>query len=368
MFGYNLFLNLFTIYLPFFFFGLFIPSYIRKTLLFGVNIPEEVLQYERVKELKREYARNFIASYLLAVTLIVTIAIRNQNLNLLNNGILICILLFTLNYIYIHLKTKRLKAAEGWLINKKQVVVVSTSRSTKRIASMKWFIIPLSVMIFTWLFTMIMYPHLPEDIPMNMDMEGNVLRYATKSFTSAFGLPLTQMGMLAMFYYLARAIGKSKLAINPSKPKTSEAQSIIFNRRWVGFTIFTSVVLNLYFAYLQLTILNVIKPSPRASLITGILALAAPILYLIVVAITTGQSGSKIIVNTDEEGNEKLVYRDDDKYWKLGTLYYNPQDPSLWVEKRFGIGWTINIGNPIGQLIGAGTIILLVVTLIITII
>ena len=37
--------------------------------------------------------------------------------------------------------------------------------------------------------------------------------------------------------------------------------------------------------------------------------------------------------------------RDDDNYWKWGSIYYNPQDPSLMVEKRFGIGWTMNFGN-----------------------
>jgi uncharacterized membrane protein len=26
-------------------------------------------------------------------------------------------------------------------------------------------------------------------------------------------------------------------------------------------------------------------------------------------------------------------------------FYYNPDDPALVVEKRFGIGWTLNFGN-----------------------
>lgn len=38
--------------------------------------------------------------------------------------------------------------------------------------------------------------------------------------------------------------------------------------------------------------------------------------------------------------------RTDDRYWKWGLIYYNPGDPSLWVEKRFGIGWTLNFGRP----------------------
>ncbi|HSB18088.1 MAG TPA: DUF5808 domain-containing protein [Bryobacteraceae bacterium] len=31
--------------------------------------------------------------------------------------------------------------------------------------------------------------------------------------------------------------------------------------------------------------------------------------------------------------------------WKLGVFYYNPADPSLMVEKRCGLGYTLNFGN-----------------------
>ena len=34
-----------------------------------------------------------------------------------------------------------------------------------------------------------------------------------------------------------------------------------------------------------------------------------------------------------------------DDCWKLGIFYYNPRDPALMVEKRFGIGYTLNFGN-----------------------
>ena len=41
----------------------------------------------------------------------------------------------------------------------------------------------------------------------------------------------------------------------------------------------------------------------------------------------------------------------DDQYWKAGLFYFNKNDPSIFVEKRFGVGWTINLANPIGFLI-----------------
>ena len=35
-----------------------------------------------------------------------------------------------------------------------------------------------------------------------------------------------------------------------------------------------------------------------------------------------------------------------DEFWSAGGIYSNPQDPALFVEKRTGLGFTLNFGNP----------------------
>ena len=50
--------------------------------------------------------------------------------------------------------------------------------------------------------------------------------------------------------------------------------------------------------------------------------------------------------------------RTPDAAWKLGLLYYNPDDPALLVEKHFGIGWTLNFGRPAVWLILLGILLL----------
>jgi hypothetical protein len=47
---------------------------------------------------------------------------------------------------------------------------------------------------------------------------------------------------------------------------------------------------------------------------------------------------------------------DDDQYWKHG-IYNNPNDPRVWVGKRYGIGYTYNIGSPKGKRFFYGTLI-----------
>jgi len=60
----------------------------------------------------------------------------------------------------------------------------------------------------------------------------------------------------------------------------------------------------------------------------------------VALAIRAGQGGSRL-----GSPAETAVDRIDDRFWKLGAIYVNPDDPSLFVEKRFGVGWTINLGN-----------------------
>lgn len=36
-----------------------------------------------------------------------------------------------------------------------------------------------------------------------------------------------------------------------------------------------------------------------------------------------------------------------DRYWKLGIFYLNPEDDSIFVPKRFGIGYTLNFARPV---------------------
>ena len=49
----------------------------------------------------------------------------------------------------------------------------------------------------------------------------------------------------------------------------------------------------------------------------------------------------------------------DDENWIYGFIYYNKENPKLMVEKRLGVGWSINMAQPMGKLI---TIILVLIT------
>ena len=59
---------------------------------------------------------------------------------------------------------------------------------------------------------------------------------------------------------------------------------------------------------------------------------------LIYLGIKVGTDGSRL------DKMEDFSFEEDDKYWILGAGFYNnPDDPAIFVPKRVGVGYTINI-------------------------
>ena len=67
-----------------------------------------------------------------------------------------------------------------------------------------------------------------------------------------------------------------------------------------------------------------------------------------------GQNGARLLTRMSEADS---MPSDDDRYWKLGIFYYNPDDASLFLPERFGIGWTINWGRPAAWALTAGFVL-----------
>lgn len=90
------------------------------------------------------------------------------------------------------------------------------------------------------------------------------------------------------------------------------------------------------------------------------LALMGILLIAIVLILFWHPQRSRATTNTfaDRPRNE-VIFRDDDRYWNGGVFYNNPDDPALFVPKRFGLGWTMNFGHPQAKLVF--TVMLLVV-------
>lgn len=60
---------------------------------------------------------------------------------------------------------------------------------------------------------------------------------------------------------------------------------------------------------------------------------------------------------------EISIVEEDDEYWIAGMIYYNPKDRRLNVEKRAGVGGTVNMAHPVGKAFGVLLALSLVATI-----
>ncbi len=90
------------------------------------------------------------------------------------------------------------------------------------------------------------------------------------------------------------------------------------------------------------------QPPVGFAIVPGLIAVAATAILM-----WLGQGGSRIspAQPPDPEATNPIGDRTEDRFWRLGIFYFNRDDPSVLVEKRFGIGYTVNFARPVAWLI-----------------
>ena len=88
------------------------------------------------------------------------------------------------------------------------------------------------------------------------------------------------------------------------------------------------------------------------TVIMAVTALLMPVIgAFMAISLVYGQAGSRVFKNMQTSDR---LHVDDDRYWKFGVFYCNPDDASLFLPERFGVGWTLNWARPAVWAIVAG--------------
>ncbi|MGM8366008.1 DUF1648 domain-containing protein [Virgibacillus sp. W0181] len=324
----------------------FMPYMTRKTENFGVSVPEYLYEREDFKKMRKQYT--FSLFILLSVLIILCgilayLLTAKVSVFIISIALIIYVAASFLLYLPFHFKMKTIKRKEKWQKDGPQTVVVDTSfREEKLIYSSWWFLLPGVLILTTTVITFLLYDQIPDQIPMHTDIDGNV-RYDEKTAGNLLFMPGMQVFMLALFLFINLIIKHSKQQVSAANPDRSKKQNFLFRRRWSAYTIASSVLMVLLFGFIQFSFIYPALEAYTESVIITVIVLV--LLGTIFLAIKTGQGGSRIKVN-DTEKNGKIDH-DDDRYWKLGQFYVNKNDPSIFVEKRFGVGWTNNWAHPL---------------------
>ncbi len=260
-----------------------------------------------------------------------------------------------------HQKISALKRQEQWGVNLKQVRAVDlTARSRDEMLPWSFFAVPLVISGFLIIYTILHYDQMPANIAVHWGPSGEADAWKSKTYLTAISLPLVMLMMQFMMWGITDSIKRSaiKIAVN-RKEESLEDQ--LKTRKFMSWQILSVS----YAITVLLTVLQLSNIYP--SMTVGYKLLPLFVLFLAVVV------GSLLIyvvkkrkyrVRYEKNIDSQVMDVDEDRYWKGGLIYMNRQDPSVFVEKRFGVGWTMNLANPRGYIvIGLPFLLLLLISI-----
>lgn len=333
------------------------PKLLKQTEAFGVYVPEQYAKEQTIVAYKKRYTTVVLTLgiILLAAYLIwaLTQSPTEEVLSLISVGVQFSILFIGLGYYFMmHVRVKSLKEAQGWTTGKKEVRVVDLQFQEKlQLIPRIVFIIPMIITVGLIIYTFMKYAQMPDMIPTHWGPSGQPDAFSKKTYFSVVSLPLILLVMQGMFLMMSEGMKFSGAKINPANKKTSVAQQLAFRKYSSWFALFITITMTLMMGYFHL---QTIHPEIGSAWVMFALPLVFLVLTFLAVGIyivKVGQSGSRLKIEEESPNLEDKIAVDDDKYWKGGIIYINRDDPSILVEKRFGVGWTLNFGRPLSWLV-----------------
>lgn len=243
--------------------------------------------------------------------------------------------------------------------DKKKIVAVDNNKAKKDLRKIMWigYGISLLLIIITSIFLFINYDKIGDRIIMHTDFGGNVTDFREKSYLNLFFPSLISLGMLIMFYFINLIVIKVRPRIAIENPKLSLENNLKAKKAWTYYLILNAIVMTLFFE-IGVNYLALRNTSFPLYILTGLTILLS-IGGVVFLGIKVGTDGSKL------DKMDDFSFEEDDKYWLLGSMFYNnPEDPALFVTKRVGVGYTINIGKTSGKIIMILTLLVLIFALI----
>jgi uncharacterized membrane protein len=163
---------------------------------------------------------------------------------------------------------------------------------------------------YTWV-----TPRLPDPVPTHFDAAGHVNGWTAKAHFPwlIFGIPL--------FVWLALLVTGWGLSMTQKGPARARVAAVQPLRGTLGLGVTLLMMGGLAIPVYGIACIHVAVAALVACLIAG-------------------------IVFTARETKELLGHQPDARHYRWGVIYANPDDPRLWVEKRLGVGWTLNYAHP----------------------
>lgn len=352
---------------------LVMPAMVRRTLPLGVSVPQSHVNDPVVRSSIRTYRSGIVAAWVVSV-LVSALASPVSPQLVLAVMPLLFIALSGAVYVVTRRSITAAKREGAWYEGATTRLVADASPRRVGHPSVAWLVASVLVVWVTIAIGVAVYPSLPAVIPVHWGGAGQVNGTAPKSVWSVFGVPLITLGVIALFY------GMSWLTlVTPPRSVASDTPEQAARRAGAqrhlasaGLGIM-SLVLSIGLGLT--TIAGWLAPDSGAVMTAALLTTLVLVLAAVAVILVryyrsmsaSRAAGTQTASRSGQDGleHERPDAPDDDRYWKFGAVYINRDDPATFVPKRFGVGWTVNLGSP-GGIVFAVVIVLIILGALVT--
>jgi uncharacterized membrane protein len=320
-----------------------LPFLVAPTVPFGVRIPLAYIHHPEITNERRRYLLRLagIDALLLAILFYFSLSGRMENIKVVS---IVGLIAGGWGVYYLsHAGLSRVKKEQNWYANTRQTLIASVHPRSLWPSKTFWsfFALPAVVVGATVVIGWLRSPLLADTLTYHFSNQFGSWTGTTNVL--ALSLPaLIELGILLALSFLAWVSDLSGESIDIEDPQGSQQfrslnitliQSLLF---LLAFGLNAAVLASALQAW-GITQVNLNGIDYFTLIPIAIWLVAAPILLL---------RHRRQFLSVSKEKSDR-VSPDDDHFWKLGMIYFNPQDPSILVNKRFGIGRTLNFGNPI---------------------
>ncbi|MBH5319968.1 hypothetical protein I6N90_19390 [Paenibacillus sp. GSMTC-2017] len=307
----------------------------KKQVWFGVTFPFEALKDERLTALQKHFVKSYVGFVIAYVVTVLPLLWLGDNTA--TAFIYLCLWLVAVAYTstvpfkQIHHKAAMLKRDNGWFVGKQKTVVLD--KEIAHYSGMK----PLSPYLFL--------------VPALMSVPLIIVSAQNDNYLLRLtGIASILMTGVIVLLSLSFTHSKQRAYSRNALPNIAINQAA--RRYWSVFWLTLSIfeVVNAFIAYYVLKEGTALSPSLWTS---GIAMVSLVPLFGIYFVHSLIRDLEYRLAHTDG----KRYIADSDEYWRHGMTYYNPDHSSTRVEKRTGIGSTLNTATAAGKMIYYGKFI-----------
>lgn len=188
---------------------------------------------------------------------------------------------------------------------------------------------------------------IPDRFPVHWGIDGQVNGWSARTPMGVYGPLCFGAGMVAMIAALSYGVSHAARLI----PIESGAESTASMGHRVAL-----VLTGVEFFMAAMFSLAALLPLTGSPGITPMLILAGGVIVSMILLLRWQSRG--LAAHAAAAQHFPVGDGTPDSCWKLGLFYYNPDDAALFVEKRVGLGYTINFARPAAWIVLVLTLLL----------